>query len=128
MMLNMTATGTALPTIESLIVLFPRTIEQNVGIDLLPRLRHVQNLRVVLQVLGEAVGALQLSEFDTWDQLFAGAATTQRLRVQGLITSACDRKSDVTTKAVLGGLGVAGTVLQNGGQQKQHAMQSNQLH
>ena len=60
-MLEMIATGAAPSTIESLVIIFARTIDPDVKIELLPRLRYIQNIRVVLHTLGEAIGVIQMS-------------------------------------------------------------------
>ena len=59
--LEMIATGAAPSEIESLVIIFARTIELDDKIESLPRLRYIQNLRVVLHTLGEAIGVIQLS-------------------------------------------------------------------
>ena len=77
MMLEMIDTGAAPSAIESLMIIFARTIDPNVKIELLLHLRYTQNLQVVLHTLGEAIGIIQLSEFDNWDQLFTDATSVQ---------------------------------------------------
>ena len=78
-MLEMIATGAAPSTIESLMIIFTRAVNPEAEIESLPHLIYIQNLRVVLRTVGEAIGVLQLSEFDNWDQLFTDAISIQRL-------------------------------------------------
>ena len=66
---------------------------------------------MVLHTLGEAIGVIQLSEFDNWDQLFTDSTSVQRLGIQGLIITAYDCRDGTTNKCVLGGGGI---VLENG--------------
>ena len=60
-MLEMIATGAAPSAIESLMIIFAHTIDPEINIESLPRLRYIQNLLVVLHTLGEAIGVIQLS-------------------------------------------------------------------
>ena len=59
-MLEMVATGASPSGIESLMIIFARTVDPDFKIDSLPCLRYIQNLRVVLNTLGEAIGVIQL--------------------------------------------------------------------
>ena len=110
MMLEMIATGASPSEIESLVIIFAHTIDPDVNVESLPHLRYIQNLRVVLHTIGEAIGVIQLSEFDNWDQLFTDATSVQRLGIQGLIITAYDCSDGTTNKCALGGGGI---VLEN---------------
>ena len=87
-------------------IIFARTVNPEAEIESLPHLTYIQNLRVVLHTVGEAIGVLQLSEFDNWDQLFTDATSIQRLSIQGLIIACSNERGGTKSKAVLGGAGV----------------------
>ena len=111
MMLEMIATGAAPSVIGKLIFIFARTINPDVEVNSLPHLRYIQHLRQVLHVLGEALGALQLSSTLRWDELLTDASSIRRLPIQAILLTYRDQLRDRKRIVALGG---GGAVLENG--------------
>ena len=51
----------------------------------LPSLNYVRQCRVIIEVIGETVTALKLSEANQWDQLFTDVTTRRQIPFSALI-------------------------------------------